>query len=390
MVASFTSFTGSTLPSDGVEREALAAVHALRHALRQADTEAVQAVRWLAPRPPGERDLLSDLAAAEGIEPAVRRLSVFWRRAEVRFERARIVNELEAEIYERLTVPGESIPIVTLLRRPAPGGPWRVVCTNEAHDERFILWLGAARDRELDDIAWTRAYGARFGSGAELLMTDTTGVLGSPDHGWLASVRGPFIPLSWPRTLPGEGGALVELAAALTPIAEQRREQIDWLLRAAAVFLSEGNGAAAYFPAHDKLVMAGALEAAVAGTLRPDQGIRLWARVDEIDGHVVTSGLRHLGLTEVEAPSELLGDPASTRALVRWLGSKLIESPSDALALGTELVLGERTFVVVPGRRGPRPGKSYGRWGALRIETADTRLRRGSRTRLRVPEPLEG
>lgn len=390
MVASLTSSTGPALPSEGAEREAVTVVHALRSALRRADTDSVQAVRWLAPRPPGERDLLSDLAAAEGIEPAVRRLSRFWRSAEVRFERVRMVSGLEAEVYERLTLPGESVPIVTLVRRPALDAPWRVVCTNEAHDERFTVWLGATRDQDIDDVAWTRAYDERFGGGAELLMTDATGVLGSADHGWLAAVRGPFIPLSWPRTLPGEGGALIELAAGLTPIGEQRRDQIDWLLRAAAVLLDHAGGAAAYFPAHDKLVMAGAVEAAVRGELRPDQAMRMWARIDEVDGHVVTSGLRQLGLTEVEAPRDLAGDAASTTALVRWLGSKLIESSEDLLALGTELVLSDRTFTIAPGRRGPRKGKSYGRWGALRITETETdpRLRRGSRTRIRVPEPL--
>src|SRR5690606_30455407 len=197
---------------------------------------------------------------------------------------------------------------------PALDAPWRVVCTNEAHDERFTVWLGATRDQDIDDVAWTRAYDERFGGGAELLMTDATGVLGSADHGWLAAVRGPFIPLSWPRTLPGEGGALIELAAGLTPIGEQRRDQIDWLLRAAAVLLDHAGGAAAYFPAHDKLVMAGAVEAAVRGELRPDQGVRMWARIDEEDGHVDAIGLRPTGLSEVVAPGARAGGSASATA----------------------------------------------------------------------------
>jgi hypothetical protein len=387
MVVSLTSTNPPTLPGEGAEREAAVAVEALRAALRKGDAETVQSVRWLAPRPPGERDLLSDLAAGEGLEHAVRRLSRFWRRAEARVERVRLVSALEAEVYERLGLPGESLPIVSLVRRAAIDAPWRVVCTNEAHDERFTVWLGSSSD-DIDDVAWSRAFEARFGGGAELVMDGIAGVLGAPDEAWLAHVRGPFLPLAWPPILPGEGGSLVELAAALTPQWEPRGAQIEWLLRAAAVFLDELGGAAAYFPAHEKLVMARALDAAVRGELRPEQAMRMWARIDDADGHVFTSGLRQLGLAEVEAPRALMGDPRATAALVRWLGAKLIESSHDVLALGTELVLSDRTFTIVPGRRGPRRGKSYGRWGALCIADVEERLKRGSRTRIRVPEPL--
>src|SRR5690606_21345408 len=74
---------------EGMVRGASEAVDALRAALRAGDVEAVQQRRWLAPRPPGERDLLSDMAAAEGIQTAVRRLSKFWQRTAVRREGVR-------------------------------------------------------------------------------------------------------------------------------------------------------------------------------------------------------------------------------------------------------------------------------------------------------------
>lgn len=387
MVVSLTSSSPPLLPGEGAEREAALAVEALRAALRKGDAEAVQSVRWLAPRPPGERDLLSDLAAGEGLELAVRRLSRFWRRAEARLERVRLVSALEAEVYERLALPGEAVPIVSLVRRAAVEAPWRVVCTNEAHDERFTVWLGSSGE-EIDDVAWTRAHEARFGGGAELVMDGIAGVLGAPDQAWLAHVRGPFVPLAWPAIVPGEGGSLIELTAALTPQWEQRDAQLEWLLRATSVFLHELGGAGAYFPAHEKLVVAPALDLAVSGELRPDQAMRMWARIEDAGGYVFTSGLRQLGLTEVEAPRELMGDHKATVALVRWLGAKLVESSHDVLALGTELVLSDRTFTIVPGRRGPRRGKSYGRWGALAIADVEERLKRGSRTRIRVPEPL--
>ena len=383
MVASHTSLSTPSDPSDPAEREAAAAVEALRVALRAADVNAVQAVRWLAPRPPGERDLLSDLAAAEGLERAVEQLSRFWRRAEVRLERVRVIGSLEAEVYERVHLPGESLPIASLVRRAAVGAPWRVVCTNEAHDERFTIWIPSAKP-EIDDVAWSRAHEARFGPGAELIMDGLGGVLGEPAYGWLANVRGPWAPRHWPEQLPGEGGRVVELATALTPEVGDRRAQLQWILRAALIFLDQLGGAAAYLPSHEKLVLPQALEAALEDKLAPDQALRFWARVEEIDGHFVTTGLRQLGLPEVEVEVALLGDRDATARLVRWLGAKLIDL-GHLPAHGTELVAGDRSFVIVPGRRGPRRGRSYGRWGALRVSAADDRLQRGSRTRIRIP-----
>lgn len=384
MALSLTSASKPPDPADPSERSAAAAVEALRVALRAGDADGAQAVRWLAPRPPGERDLLSDLAAAEGLEPAIRQLSRFWRRAEVRLERVRMISGLEAEVYERVHLPGETLPIATLVRRPAVDSPWCVVCTNEAHDERFTIWVSAARDA-IDDVAWSRAHSARFGGGAELIMDGGGGVLGAPDHGWLAHVRGPTLPRSWPESLPGEGGRVVELAAALSADGPERRAQLTWILQAAAIFLEQLEGPAAYLPAHEKLVLPQALEAMIGGRLSADQVVRVWARVEEVADHYVTTGLRQLGLPEVEAPSTLLDASGATARLVSWLAAKMVDSGSVP-AHGTELVVGDRTFMIVAGRRGPRRGRSYGRWGALRIAEGDDRFKRGSRTRIRVPD----
>lgn len=202
-------------------------------------------------------------------------------------------------------------------------------------------------------------------------------------------MRGPFAPRTWPVALPGEGTYVVELATALEQAPEARMRQLEWLLRASSVFLGEQEGAAAYLPAHEKVVVRQAIEMAVTQTLRPDQVVALWARTQELDGHVVTSGLRLLGLPEVEAPRDLFDNTASTTQLVRWLAAQLVETPHELPALGTELVTSTRTFTVEPGRRGPRRGKSYGRYGALRIEPSHERGgKRGSWTRLRVPEHL--
>jgi hypothetical protein len=371
----------SPLPSSA-ERDAASCVQSLRAALRRADVESVQSVRWLAPRPPGERDLLSDLAAAEGLEVAVRRLGRFWRRADVKLERVRSIGPLEAEVYERLLLPGESLPIVSLVRRPSAESSWRVVCTNEAHDERLTLWLPAMRGG-VDDVAWSRAFAQRFGEGGELIMDGLTGVLGDPDQGWLAHVRGPFRPGAWPDGLTGEEH-LVELTALLVPDRDARLEQLAWVVQAATIFREHLGAAGAYLPSLGKLLPGEALERAVTEALRPDPLLRLWARTHEADGHVVTSGLRVLGLPELEAPSALFGAAVATAHVVGQVGAKLIEGGSPEGLMATDLMVGDRTFRAVPGRRGPRRGRSHGRWGALGL-VEDDRVRRGSRTRLRLP-----
>lgn len=357
-------------------------VVALREALVAGDVDRAQQHRWLQPRPPGERDLLSDLAAAEGIAPAVQRLSRFWKRAEVRLEQVRAIDGLEAEVYERLILPGENLPIVSLVRRDSERKPWRVVCTNETRDERFTIWVAVEADA-IDDAAWTRA----FAEPGELLMTDTGGVLGHPDRGWLVHVRGPHVPDAWPENLSGEGGKIVELGTALSPAPGERQAQLRWVLAAAATMLEQLQGTAAYRPAEGKLVLPPVLERVASGQMAPAQSFHFWARVFDLDGYVVTEGLHVLGLPELEAPADLRGDPASTRRLVEWLATSMTAA-SQMPALGTELVMGDETAILEVGRRGPRRGTSYGRWGAYRLAATSGSGKRGSRTRMRVPDEV--
>lgn len=375
------SSSSHDVPADG----AAEAVQALRDAICDGHVEAVQNLRWLAPRPPGERDLFSDMAAAEGLNSAVSRLARFWRRADVRLERVRPIDGLEAEVYERLNLPGESLPIVTVVRRPSPEAPWRVVCTNEAYDERFVLWIAEHAER-INDVAWTRRFTQRFAHGGDLLMDGDSGVLGHPEqYDWLVNVRGPFAPRSWPETLPGEGGRVVELVAALTPDAASRHAQLMWLLESAEVFLDALDGVAAYFPVHKKLVVPQALAAAASGALTASQSLRFWSRLEENGEHVYTVGLRQVGVPEIEARLDLLETPDATRRLVRWTGASLLGNEGTP-TVGTELVIGEESVLVVGGRRGPRRGRSYGRWGAIALVRSDPSLSRGSRARMRVPD----
>ncbi|MGE0789969.1 MAG: hypothetical protein AB7S26_30120 [Sandaracinaceae bacterium] len=358
------------------------AVEGLRSALIVGDVEAAQSYRWLQPRPPGERDLLSDLAAAEGIGPAVRRLARFWRHAQVQLEAVRTIDALEAEVYERLTLPTGSLPMVSLVRRENLESEWRVVCTNEARDERFILWVSVPT-RTIDDVQWSRAFNA---PGA-LCMTDDGGVLGHPDRGWLAHVNGPFVPDAWPDNLPGEGGWLLEIAAALAPDAAERREELRWLLAAAANTIELTGGSAAYLPSEKKLLAAEAVRRASQGGLTGKQVLRFWTRTQCIDEHVSTDGMRLLGLPELEAPVSILGSAEATERLLMWLAAPMIEEGAVP-PTGTELVLDGPVATLVAGRRGPRRGASYGRWGALAITLDPGAFPRGSRTRLRVPREV--
>lgn len=364
---------------EGMVRGASEAVDALRAALRAGDVEAVQQRRWLAPRPPGERDLLSDMAAAEGIQTAVRRLSKFWQRTAVRREGVRAVSALEAEIYERLEMPGESLPIVTVVRRDAEELPWKIVCTNEARDERFVVWI-TVRGHAVDDVAWSR----RAEAPGQLLMDDAVGVLGHPERGWLVHVHGPFVPLAWPDMLPGEGGRVLELAMALSAEGAGRPAQLRWIMQAAYAFMDELGGDMAYVPEQQRLILPDALIAAAGGTLLPRHAFRFWAGTRDVDDHVVTQGLGRLGLPEVEAPLDVLSRPELVRSTVERFGATLLASPHIP-SLGTELVVGEECVVLVAGRRGPRRGTSYGRFGAFALAPTDNRMRRGSRTRMRIP-----
>ncbi len=355
-------------------------VEAFRAALMAGALERVQALRWLAPRPAGERDLLSDMAAAEGIHRAIHELSRFWRRATIHLERVRVIDTHEAEVYERLALPAESLPIVTVLRRESASVPWKIVCTNEAYDERLVLWLpvGAAA---VDDATLTSV----LPDGSELLMDGSEGVLAHDQY--LVHVRGPVVPTQWPPELPGQTPQVLELATALAADPGERREQLRWLLGCARALMPELGSAAAYLKRERRVMMPQAIDAILTGAATPAQAVRFWARVDKAEGLFHTDGLRLLGLPEIEAEASLLGSEERTRALVLWLAERVVKA-EQMVAPGTEVTVGDRTLLVVGGRRGPRRGHSYGRCGAVRLIDGAGVVRRGSRSRMRAPDAL--
>lgn len=360
--------------------DAARSVVALREALGEEDVDRVQSLRWLAPRPPGERDLFSDMAAAEGMRPAVRQIARFWRRARVQLERVRIVDDHEAEVYERLVMPTESLPIVSLVRRQKLDDPWKVVCTNEAYDERFVLWLPTTEEA-VDDMRLIEA----LDENTQILMDGADGVMARDD--WLVHVRGPVVPARWPENLPGETGRVVELIAALAPAPAERRAQLKWLLSGARAMLEPLGGHAVYLERERRALMPGAIEAIALGRANPRQSVQFWTRILEASGVVYTDGLRLLGLPEIEVPRDLFEDPTVAHELIEWLARTFVQA-EEMPSLGTELSVGSASLLLWRGRRGPRRGRSYGRWGAIAVTPSSSVSTRGSRSRLRVPDEI--
>jgi len=367
-------------------------VLALRHALRDGDADAVRrAVLWEA-RPPWERDLLIDLVAAEGIEVAVAKLRLFWRNARVRITAVRMTLEGDAEVYEELDAARADgvLHTVTLLRRVGHG--FRVVNTTDATDDTVrVFVVRAAGDGTLDDGAFTRDLQIRVGAIAELLMENGEGTLGHPQEGWLARIRGPH-PLSelmpgiagLPRTRPPATEAW-ELVLDPRGAGERRRGQVAWLGRVAAELAAFDGAPWIYMPAAGKLTSTRVLRAAVGAEGPTARGVAAaWVRLVTKGGWATTRGMCQLQLPEVEIQLEDWAEVNGARRLVGTVAMSLLNGRLDQDTHAVVRVGGIRCRVS-EGRRGPEPGQSYGRWGAILVVPAD---RRGtvshSETRMRL------
>lgn len=367
----------SATPRDRV----IAAVQQLREALRGADGGAVGTLRSSRPRRPSERDLLSDLMDAEGVEEAARKLSRFWSKAEAEVEAVRWVDTEEAEVYERVGVGSQVLQTVSVVRREQQG--WRVAFTHETRDERLRVWV-PARHGTIDDSAWTRVFTERHGEAAQLVVDGPGGVLGHPERGWLAELTGPFEPSEWPEGLPGEGHALLQFELALSSEPEARIKQLQWALRIIDTFLDLQAGVAAYMPRDGKLLPAQAVRRAVTEGLSPDQVARMWVSIRQEGRFFVTSGMRLLAMPELELERGALGDEESERRLLRDVATRIVKAGTRP-QVNARLDAQTRTFELVRGRRGPVAGQTYGRWGALRVVEVDPTKRRGSGVRLSDP-----
>lgn len=367
-------------------------VLALRRALRDGDATAVRrSVLWEA-RPPWERDLLIDLIAAEGIDVAVAKLRRFWRNARVRVTGVRMTQEGDAEVYEEVDAARADgvLHTVTLLRRVGHG--FRVVNTSDAPEDTVRLFIvRAPTARGLDEVAFTRDVQVRFGRIAELVMDHGEGALGHPEEGWLARVLGPR-PLSGirppiadlPRAQPPSTEAW-ELVLGPRASRERRGKQLAWLGRVAAELAAFDGAPWIYMPAAEKLTSTRMLRTAV-GTHGPaGRAIAAsWVRLVTKRGWATTRGMCQLQLPEVEIQLSDWSDVDGARRLVGTVAMGLVNGQLDATTHAVVRVAGLRCRLT-EGRRGPEPGRSYGRWGATLLVPAD---RRGtvsrSETRLRL------
>lgn len=337
--------------------EVVAAVTRHRHALRVGDASGVGRTLDAHARLPSERDLLVDLVAAEGLEPATRKLSRFWRGARSQVDAVRIVGPDEAEVYEQLWMPPRNSPIetVTLLRR-GRDATWRIVTTQRApaDDVRVQIWPEAGT--EVRDDSFTRAFHRRYGPDGELVMDDHEGVLGHPAKEWVGALR-----------VPRTEGQPFELALVGDHDPEVRLTQVHWLSRCAVVVASLLGAERAYVPLARKLVSVESLEA-VAQPEAP--GARhvaaAWVALHRTGETLFSKGMSTFAHAEVVAHTHLWEEAGVAR---RVAGAAVHAGLSGAMDLvpGELVHIARRRVLVESGPRGPTSHDSFGRWGAVEL-----------------------
>lgn len=340
----------------------VAGLNAFRRGMRRGDTTRVEA-HWVGPRIDGEEDLFSEAARRDGLDAAIVRVAPFWRGAHEMLESVRHVDDSEAEVYERVALRSEALSVVTLLRRDAEDS-WKVVSSRRAPDDRFRIWLTCTRDA-LRERAWLDLVEAELGERPALVREGSIAVLTHPMSGPLV-VRGPFVPEQWPEYVPGPAALMLELSARLPHESRARVEQLGWIVRVAHSLLETHGGSAGLLPFHRKLILPRPLRAATEGRLDSRGLFNFWARLRQVDGYLVSSGLEQLALPEVEVSLGAFGQRRA-QAIVRELGAQVVASRG---ALGPTVVVGDGRYQVIPGRRGPRAGESYGRWGSVGVAPA--------------------
>jgi hypothetical protein len=180
--------------------------------------------------------------------------------------------------------------------------------------------------------------------------------------------------------MPGEGMALVQLDLTLSADPHEREEQRQWILQIADVLLDEQEGISAYLPDLGKLVPADAVHWAAHSVLSPSQRTQLWCGLELVGGYWRTSGMRLLGRPEIEIARGTLGGDAAERQVLRWLATR-IEQSGTMPERDSWIELGDLALRCTAGRRGPRLGRSYGRWGSIQL-TEPTRMRHSSGIRV--------
>ncbi len=333
--------------------DVLAALRRHRHALRVGDGAGVDRTLDHEARRPNERDLLIDLAAAEGVDSAARKLARFWRSAETQVQAVRVIAEREVEVYERVRLPDRhgDVDVATLLRR-GRDGTWRVVVAQRAPSDGLSVRLPAPSAR-LDDAEVTRALLGRWGCRTELIVSGEDGVLREPERGWLAHVQ---------RI---DGGYEVTLEPAEDE--DARHAQLVWLARSVAVLGHHLGARRLWVPAARKVVGVEAFEAIGAAAAPSSKSLLLvWTALHRDAPLLYTAGLSAFALPELVTDLTAWNDERTARRLLSAT-ALAAAGGGQTLRVGYGYAVGTRRVVLAAGPRGPAAGRSFGRRGALAI-----------------------
>jgi hypothetical protein len=342
--------TGNDPRPDG---DVLAALALHREALRVGDAASLAGTVARGARRPSERDLLVDLIAAEGMEPAARKMSRFWANARTHTAAVRWISDDEVEVYEQLSLPGgpQELDVVTLLRR-IETGDWQVVVTQRAPADVLRVKVLSTSPEPIRDGDVTREFTERYGRTGELILEEDIGVFGHPGRDWVASVT------------PASDGVEIALVPGADVIT--RAGQLAWLARVVQI-LAEHRGADRIFvPAARKIVGRETISA-VADSDAPTSRALLfaWAGLHRNDKVCYTAGLCSFGLPETMAAFDEWPDPQTTRKVV---GGAARGAVGGALKLiPSAVTLGGYRTIIGPGPRGPTPGATFGRLGAISL-----------------------
>ena len=380
--------------SPAPEQTAAETLDRLRTALREGDVGGVIS-RLETVRSGKERDLLSDLVVSQGPEKAVKQLQRFWRHASATVTGERWVHDHEVEIYEDITMPDRETPLhsVTLLRRR--DHRWHVVSTQNAPDLRPRLRIYCAADvPALDGAGFTRQWAAQHGPTAELMFHEGEGILNHPLEGWVGSVRGP-VPLEDQRSeIPSVAAALIEVAVEPSRDAASRGRQLVWISRVTLEIAAWTNSRTVHVPAAERFLDVADFAAALGeGEMpAPHRIASTWVKLHRREkvagrGYAATRGMSHFLQPEIEFLQADFSEQPKIEAISIALASAIVSGRLQPTRGSVVRISGAR-LLLDRGRRGPLPGETYGRYGAVRLLPATTGPLANNRTHQRLNAPL--
>lgn len=292
----------------------------------------------------------------------------FWRDATVRQEHERAVTDDVLEIYEHVRHPCSArlFRVVSLLRRQADGG-WRLVETRDTPDEQIVAHVPC-----MDSIL--RADALRLDEPVDLTVQ-------GPHRGSVLWLDGCLAGLSIAPAREVLRGPLERIAiASKAPrvltlrmmLVGDRAERCHLLARFALAIstLVEERGPWVHIAPTDRVLHRAQVRdqarAAAGGDADALTGFHV--RYQTRAGIACTRGLCLFGLPEVEMSLvHVRRTPGALREMARGMLAL-----GDAPPLGAVVELLGMRFRVRRGRRGPAPGDTYGRWGAIRLSRLDS------------------